>query len=83
MSHLVEQIQSVKRFIKYEFFFGCEYLYLVFEKNVEAKTKCHYKHTKNDQTFQESVEDIMENSDILSNNRHLPQVYKKIYPCKG
>ena len=80
---MVEQKQSLNNIIKYKNVFGCDYLYLVLEENMKAKTKCNHKDCKDDQAFQESVEDIMENGDVLSDERHLSQVYKKVYPCEG
>ena len=57
--------------------------YLIGKENMETKGKCNDKHSKDDETFKKGVEDIMEDSDVLSDNWHLPHVDQKIYPSQS
>ena len=53
------------------------------EQYMKAKSKGNHKHSKDDEAFEEGVEDIMEDSDVLSNDRDLSHVDEKVYPSKG
>ena len=50
---------------------------------METKGKGNDKDSKDDEAFKEGVEDIMEDGDVLSNDRDLPHIDKKVYPSKG
>ena len=56
---------------------------LICQKDMKAKSKGNNKHGKDYQTFEECVEDIMEDGDVLPNDWQLPHVDQKVYPSKS
>ena len=56
---------------------------LICQKDMKAKSKGNNKHGEDYEAFEECVEDIMEDGDILPNDRQLPHVDEKVYPSKS